>query len=98
MCMTFMQWMQSITRPAVLISTQKSRCQWLSLPQKTFKRSKLGCPQDDKRAEVFLEVASYLEDNDDELITINDLIDLMNQKLANTDYDTYGYTYMKTRL
>ena len=22
----------------------------------------------------------------------------MNQKLANTDYDTYGYTYMKTRL
>ena len=44
-----------------------------------FKRPKLGCPQDDKRAEVFLEVASYLEDNDDELITINNLIDLMNQ-------------------
>ena len=40
----------------------------------------------------------YLEDNDDELITINDLIDLMNQKLANTDYDSYGHTYMKTRL
>ena len=63
-----------------------------------FKRPKLGRPQDDKRAEAFLEVASYLEDNDDEQITINDLIDLMNQKLTNTDYDAYGYTYMKTRL
>ena len=41
----------------------------------------------------------YLEDDDDdEQITINDLIDLMNQKLANTDYDKYCYTYMKTRL
>ena len=63
-----------------------------------FKRPKLGRLQDDKRAEAFLEVASYLEDNDDEQITINDLIDLMNQKLTNTDYDAYGYTYMKTRL
>ena len=61
-----------------------------------FKRTKLGHPQDDNRAEAFLEVVSYLEDNDDEQITINDLIDLMNQKLANTDYDAYGYTYMKT--
>ena len=57
-----------------------------------FKRPKLGRPQDDKRAEAFLEVASYLEDNDDEQITINDPIDLMNQKLTNTDYGAYGYT------
>ena len=62
------------------------------------KRPKLGRPQDDKRAEAFLEVASYLEDNDDGQITINDLTDLMNQNLANADFDTYGYTYMKTRL
>ena len=63
-----------------------------------FKRPKLGCPKYNKRAEAFLEVATYLEDNNDKLITINDLIDLINQKLANTDYDAYGYTYMKTRL
>ena len=44
---------------------------------------KLGCPQDDKRAEAFLEVTRYLGENDDEQITINDLIDL---KLA----DIYG--------
>ena len=61
-----------------------------------FKMPKLGCPQDDKRAEAFL-LSSYLEDNDDndddEQITINDLIDLMNQKLANTDHDAYSYIY-----
>ena len=56
-----------------------------------FKKPKLGRPQDDERAKPFLEVASYLEDNDDEQITINDLVDLMDQKLANTDYDAYGY-------
>ena len=60
-----------------------------------FMKPKLGRPQDDERAKAFLEVASYLEDNDDEQITINDLIDLMNQKL---DYDAYSYTHMKTRL
>ena len=34
-----------------------------------------------KMTRAFLEVARYLEDNDDEQITINDLIDFMNQKL-----------------
>ena len=63
-----------------------------------FKRPKLGRPQYNKRAEAFLEVATYLEDNDDKLITINDRTDLINQKLANTDYDANSYTYMKTRL
>ena len=46
---------------------------------KTLRGQSFGRPQDDKRAETFLEVASYLEDNDDELITISDLIDLINQ-------------------
>ena len=45
-----------------------------------------------------MEVTSYLEDNDDKQITINDLIDLMNQKLESTDYNAYSYTYMKNRL
>ena len=50
------------------------------------------------RAEAFLEVARYLEDNDDEQITINDLIELMNQKLADTTYEAYTYPYMKKNL
>ena len=53
------------------------------------KKPKLGRPQDDKRIKAFLKVASYLEDNDDEQITINDLVDLMDEKLANNDYDAY---------
>ena len=62
------------------------------------KRLKLGRPQNDTRAEAFLEVARYLEDNDDEQITISDLIDLMNQKLADTTYEAYTYPHMKTKL
>ena len=46
----------------------KTRMLMAQFATEGFKRSKLGCPQDDKRAKVFLEVASYLEDSDDELI------------------------------
>ena len=43
------------------------------------KMPKLGCPWNDTRAETFLKVARYLEDNDNEQMTISDLINLMNQ-------------------
>ena len=69
--------LQSTTRPAVLISAQKQML-IAQFAAEDFKKPKLGHPQDDKRAKAFLEVASYLEDNDDEQITINDLVDLMN--------------------
>ena len=62
------------------------------------KRAKLGRPRDNQRTLAFLEVAAYLEENDDEQITINDLIGLMEEKLADTEYETYSYTYMKKRL
>ena len=62
------------------------------------KRSKLGWPQDDERTVAFLEVARYLEENDDEQITINHLIDLIKQKLADTTHEAYSYTHMKARL
>ena len=35
------------------------------------KRPKVGWPQNDERTAAFLEVARYLEQNDDEQITIN---------------------------
>ena len=62
------------------------------------KRLKLGRPLEDKRAEVFLEVARYLEENDDEQITVHHLIDFMIQKLAHTEYEPYSYIHMKTKL
>ena len=45
-----------------------------------------------------MEVARYVEENDDEQITINDLIDLMQEKLANCEHEAYGYKHIKTRL
>ena len=38
------------------------------------KKFKLGRPQDQERTDAFLEAASYLEENDDEQITITNLI------------------------
>ena len=45
-----------------------------------------------------MEIARYVEDNDDEQITINDLIDFINQKLADTTYEAYTYPHMKIKL
>ena len=86
MCMTCMQQMQFTARLAVLISVY---CTGKQMPMAQLastgdsKRPKLGRPQVDERTEAFLEVARYLEENDDEQITIDDLIDLMEQKLEN---------------
>ena len=43
------------------------------------KKKRLGRPQDEEKMDAFLRVAKFLQDNDDEQITVNDLIDLMNK-------------------
>ena len=48
--------------------------------------------------DAFLRVAKFLQDNDDEQITLNDLIDLMNDFMANSESTAYGHTHMKARL
>ena len=53
------------------------------------KRAKLGRPQDRERTQAFLEVASFLEENDDEQITIQDLIGRMGDNLAGSEYDVH---------
>ena len=40
----------------------------------------------------------FLQDNDDEQITVNDLIDLMNDFMADSESTAYGHTHMKARL
>lgn len=62
------------------------------------KRIKVGRPEDDERTVTFLELAKYIEENDDEQITVNDLVDLMQQKLADCGSEAYTYTYMKKKL
>ena len=62
------------------------------------KRAKMGRPQADERTDAFLEVASFLEENDDEQITINDLINRMEHNLANSEHEAYSYLHMKSKL
>ena len=47
---------------------------------------------------VFLEVARYLEENADEQIIINDLVDLVKQKLGDTEYEAYSYQHVQKSL
>eukprot|EP00794_Sanderia_malayensis_P002793 gene2793-3232_t len=46
------------------------------------KKGKPGQPQDDVRLEGFLKVVQYLRENDDEQVTIGDLVDKMEDYLA----------------
>ena len=71
---------------------------YLAVSEKS-KRSNVGQPQNDQRtAAAFLEVTRYFEQNDDEQVTINHLIDVMKQKLADTTHEAYGNTHMKNKL
>jgi len=45
-----------------------------------------------------LKVVTFLEENDDEQITITNLIDMMNQHLENTDSTAYVPSHTKSRL
>ncbi len=54
------------------------------------KKVKLGRPEELDRAEAFLEVAKFLEENDDEQITINDLISKMEVILDGSEYSAFS--------
>lgn len=45
-----------------------------------------------------MEVASFLEENDDEQITINDLISRMEDNLANSEHGAYSYPHMQLKI
>ena len=59
------------------------------------KRQKKGRPTDKSRQEAFLEVAKYLKENDDEQLTVNDL---MNKTAEFNDQEPYSARYMKEKL
>ena len=65
----------------------------------TEEKNKVGRPQDEVRLDAFLEVGNYFEENDDdEQITINDLIRRMELNLKDSGLHAYGYTHMKSKL
>ena len=62
------------------------------------KRAKLGRAKDKERTDAFLEVASFLEENDDEQITIHDLIGRMEDNLVDSEHGAYSYPHMQQLL
>jgi hypothetical protein len=62
-----------------------------AIHESSSKRAKLGRPQDRERTQAFLKVASFLEENDNEQFTIQDLIGRMGDNLAGSEYDAYSY-------
>lgn len=59
---------------------------------------KRGRPEVQELRQAFLEVVSYLEDTDDEQITIKDLVVKMEEILHGTDLKPYSVPYMKSKL
>ena len=45
-----------------------------------------------------MKVAKFLQENDDEQITVGDLIALMSDYMADSESTAYGQTHMKTKL
>ena len=62
------------------------------------KKQKLGRPKDETRGDAFLRVANFLEENDDEQITIKDLVSLMEDNLHGSGFQAYSYKHMKMKL
>ena len=62
------------------------------------KKKRVGRPQDEDKMDAFLRVAKFLKDNDDEQITGNDLTDLMNDFMTDSESKAYGHIHMKAQL
>ena len=66
--------------------------------QPAVKKRKVGRPQDEEKCEAFFKVTKFLEENDDEQITVNDLVEKMEEYLSGTNSEAYGRQHMKTKL
>lgn len=62
------------------------------------KRFRVGRPATYETTAAFLEVVQFLEENDEEQMTIRDLVGKMTEILQNTEYETYSTQYMKTKI
>uniref|UniRef100_UPI00358EB1D5 peptidyl-tRNA hydrolase 2, mitochondrial isoform X1 n=1 Tax=Myxine glutinosa TaxID=7769 RepID=UPI00358EB1D5 len=67
-------------------------------PTESNKRRKMGRPKDSDQNEAFDKVCSFLEDNDEEQLTITDLVARMEQYLGDSESNAYGNQYMKEQL
>ncbi len=59
---------------------------------------KPGRPETDVRTAAFFQVMQFLEENDEEQMTLNDLILKMGEFLQGTDFKLYGAKWMRTKI
>ncbi len=64
----------------------------------TTKKPKTGRPEQEVKAATFLRVATYLEDNDDEQMTVGDLVEKIQEYLQDTECQPYSMVYMKKKI
>ena len=64
----------------------------------TVKKRKVGRPKVEEKLEAFVKVTKFLQENDDEQITVIDLVEKMEEYLIDTDSVAYGRQHMKTKL
>ena len=62
------------------------------------KRRKPGRPIDEDQEQAFMKVCAYLEDNDEEQLTILHLREQMKEYLKNTESVPFGNQYLKEKL
>ena len=55
-------------------------------------------PQNEEKNQAFVKVTKFLEENDDEQITVGDLVEKMKEYLNDTESEAYGRSHMKTEL
>ena len=67
-------------------------------PLKGSKTANQGRPVQQQQCEAFLKVAEYIVDNDDEQISVADLVEKMNEYLQDTTCKAYSSYHMKLKL
>ena len=59
------------------------------------KKRKVGRPQNEEKKQTFVKVEKFLEDNDDDKITVGDLVEKMEEYFWMTQSEAYGRSHMK---
>ena len=68
------------------------------VPWKRKKLSRSGRPKDIERHEAFLMTMEYFQNNDDETVSVQDLMEKMRELLCDTGVEPYGLTHMKNEI
>ena len=83
---------------SVNFRTKKQVPMQFASEQPDVKKRKIGRPPDEEKNDAFFKVARFLQENDDEQITVVDLVEKMEEYLADSASTAYSRTHMKARL